>query len=74
MIFCTAAQQQRIGDICIKHGEFNLKRVDTFKCLGIVLDSKLMFTEHVACVKSKAYSKKKLLKLYIVCYCYCMND
>ena len=61
MVFGIAIQSQRIGPIAVKHGEYNLKVMDSFHYLDIALDSRLTFSEHVTYIKSRTYSKIKLL-------------
>ena len=61
MIFGTQHQIDSIGDINIIHGSHWLEKVNKYKYLGLVLDPKLTFHEHVAYVKLKTYAKVKLL-------------
>ncbi len=61
MTFSTCMQLERIGSINVKSGDTVLEHVNKFKYLGILLDSNLNFSEHVAYLKSKLYAKIKLL-------------
>ncbi len=61
MIFGTQHKIDSIGDINIMHGTHRLEKVNKYKYLGLVLDPKLTFHEHVAYIKSKTYAKIKLL-------------
>ena len=61
MIFGTPGQTARMTDIKIEHAGVRLQRTDSYKYLGVKLDTKLSFSEHVFYVKGKTYSKIKLL-------------
>ena len=61
MIFGTQHQIESIGDIEISHENHMLGKVRRYKYLGMVLDPKQTFGEHVLYVKSKTYARIKLL-------------
>ncbi len=61
MVFGTSHQINNIGELDITYGNVRLDKVDSFKYLGVVLDSRLTFTSHIAHLKSKTYAKIKLL-------------
>ncbi len=61
MLFGTSHQLQNIGTVNITHDNSTLEVVNTFCYLGIVLDSRLTFSSHVQHIKSKTFSKIKLL-------------
>ncbi len=61
MLFGTSHQLQNIGTVSVTHGNCTLEVVSTFCYLGIVLDSRLTFSSHVQHIKSKTFSKIKLL-------------
>ena len=61
MLLGTTNQLRNIGDIDIRYNNVTIDRVHSFKYLGMVLDSRLTFSAHVAHLKSKTYAKIKLL-------------
>ena len=60
MLFGTTHQLGNIGNLKIEYGNTSIVRVTSFKYLGVVLDSRLTFSDHVCHLKSKTYSKIKL--------------
>ena len=61
MIFGTRNQQQLCRDVMVYHNGQRLEQCETFKYLGIVLDSRLNFKAHIDFIKSKTVGKIKLL-------------
>ncbi len=61
MIFGTSHQINVIGNLDILYSGVYIEKVNSFKYLGVVLDSRLTFGEHISYLKSKTYSKIKLL-------------
>ena len=61
MVFGTKLQTASCRDITISHDAVTLDMVDNYKYLGTVLDPQLSPSSHVQYLKSKTYSKIKLL-------------
>ncbi len=61
MVFGTRHQQDRVGHINVHFDGKHIEQVQSFKYLGICLDSTLTFDDHVQYLKGKLYSKIKLL-------------
>ncbi len=61
MIFGTASMLDKMKDIEVKLEDTSIGQVDTFKYLGMMLDSKVNFTAHVKYIKSKVIPRLKML-------------
>ena len=61
MIFGTLRGLNGAKDISIKFGNSEITRAETYKYLGMKLNSRLTFGEHVFYIKEKTFSKIKLL-------------
>ena len=57
MIFGTKHQQYQMSDITASFGSFELERVNSYKYLGIKLDTQLTFSEHIQYMKGKTLGK-----------------
>ena len=61
MYFGTQKQLERCANCVIKHRGTEIEKVDSYKYLGIVLDSRLSFSEHVTYVRNKTIAKIRVL-------------
>ncbi len=61
MIFGTPSQLQLMEDIKVKVGGVEIEKVENYKYLGMKLDCRLTFSDHIAYIKGKTLSKIKLL-------------
>ena len=61
MIFDTSNQISNVGKLDLKYGGVYLEQVESFKYLGMVLDSRLIFAEHIDYLNSKTYARIRLL-------------
>ena len=61
MFFGTQNQLAACSDITVYHFNHSLEHCSVYKYLGIMFDARLTFQDHVEYMKSKTYSKIKLL-------------
>ena len=61
MIFGTRLMRQNIDEFSLEIDGNSIKRTETFKYLGVVLDGILSFNEHIQCMKKKV---SKMLGLF----------
>ena len=61
MCFGTKHTLNQIRDLEVNYGSTSIETVNKIKYLGIILDSKLSFTEHVDYLKGKAILRLKML-------------
>ena len=61
MVFGNRHPQGRISNVHVQYENTVLEQVQSFKYLGIVLDSTLSFNEHIHYLKGKLYTKIILL-------------
>ena len=61
MIFGTNNQLQIMKDVTLKVGSTEILKVDNYKYLGMKLDARLTFSDHISYIKGKTLSKIKLL-------------
>ena len=61
MFFGTNAKLPKLEDIDVQLQHKNIKPVAVHKYLGITLDSKLIFSQHVDAVRRKTIPKIKTL-------------
>ena len=57
MFFGTSFQLQQSSNVRVKVGSTEILRVDNYKYLGIKLDSRLTFSDHIAYIKGKTLAK-----------------
>ena len=70
MLFGTSNQLSNLGQLTISYGEEAFEQVQSFKYLGVVLDSRLTFSEHVHILdQGTALMLYKTLILPIYDYC-----
>ena len=61
MIFGTHGQTARMPNLTLElGGGIEIKKVETYKYPGVKLDTRLIFSKHVAYMKEKTYFKVKL--------------
>ncbi len=61
MYFGTKKQLEMCTDLIIQHRGKELVTVDSFKYLGLVLDSRLSFSDHVSHIRNKTIAKIRVL-------------
>ena len=61
MFFGTATLLDRMSHISLSLGDTQISKVDVYKYLGITLDSRLSFKDHVNYMKKKTFAKIHLL-------------
>ena len=61
MFFGTNARLPKKGDINIEMNGIKIEHVDTYKYLGVTLDSRLTFSHHTEMVRRKAFPKIRTL-------------
>ena len=61
MFFGTGAKLKQINTTQMNFSGVNIDVVDCYKYLGIMLDSQLRFSKHVAYLQSKIWPKMKTL-------------
>ena len=61
MLFGTQPQLTMFQDVSVTHRGLALEKCHKFKYLGVMLDSRLTFEEHVTYMKSKTIGKIRLL-------------
>ena len=59
--FCTRRHLDRCADLIVQHRGKELECVDSYRYLGIVLDSRLSFSKHVTYVRNKTIAKIRVL-------------
>ena len=62
MIFGTTAKMSKMAEVKLEHANKSLQRTETYKYLGVKLDTRLSFSEHISYLKGKTYAKIKLLR------------
>ena len=61
MYFGTKRQLDMCTDLIIRHRGKELEKVDSYKYLGVVLDSQLSFSDHVTHIRNKTVAKIRVL-------------
>ncbi len=61
MTFGTQQTLSKVGDMNIGDDGINIEKVDTYKYLGIMMDKKLTFSDHVCYIRRKCVSRIRML-------------